>query len=157
MLATGVGGTAQLTVRVGVSIVERATLRTARDLTGLDKLVPGKQFDSGLDHPASSVNAASALSRKLSALQDAQQSAARTVVLDDGRTLYYSPEIPARTPGPTRGASLVTEYDNTTGRVRQYYESYDQSGTPVRVHPKMIDGQIVDSPHFPPTAKELGR
>ena len=132
-------------------------LKGAKGTTGLDRLVPEGEFASGLNQPASSVNAADALARKLSALQEAQQSAVRTSVLEDGRILYYSAEIPARTTGPTRGASLVTEYDSITGGVRQYYESYNQAGNAIRVHPKMIDGQVVTSPHFPPTGKELGK
>ena len=125
-------------------------------VSGLDKLVPDTDFATNLDQPASSANAADALSRKLSAIQNAQQTAAKIVTLNDGRVLYYSDEVPARTPGPTRGASLVTEYDSMSGNVRQYYESYDQAGNPIRVHPKMINGQVVNSPHYPPTAKELG-
>ena len=52
---------------------------------------------------------------------------------------------------------MVTEYDASTGTVRQYYESYDHVGDPIRVHPKMVDGQVVTSPHYPPTGKELGK
>lgn len=55
----------------------------------------------------------------------------------------------------TCGTFLVTERNPTTGRVQQHFESYDQSGNVVRVHPKMIDGIPVSSPHFPPTGKEL--
>lgn len=92
----------------------------------------------------------------MGALQKAQAGAARTRTLPDGRIRYYSAETPARTPGATRGASLVTEHDPRTGQVRQWMESYDQAGNVNRVHPKMIDGQILDSPHYPPTGGELG-
>jgi filamentous hemagglutinin len=36
-------------------------------------------------------------------------------------------------------------------------ESYDHSGNVTRVHPKMINGQQVIGPHYPPTGQELGR
>ncbi len=123
--------------------------------SGLDKLVPEGEFEQGLDVSTQVPVAAEALSRKMSALEDAQRSAIRVEVLEDGRTLYFSPERPARNPGPTRGAALVTELEPQTGRVRQYYEAYDHGGAINRVHPKMIDGQIVDAPHYPPTQKEV--
>lgn len=106
---------------------------------------------------AQSANAADALGRKLSALEKAQGGAARTRTLPDGRVRYYGAETAARTDGPTRGAALVTEHNPQTGQVRQWMESYGHDGSVVRVHPKMIDGQILDSPHFPPTGRELGR
>jgi len=104
---------------------------------------------------ADSVNAGAALRSKLSALEDAQSSAATTRTLPDGRIRYYGPETPATNPGPTRGASYVTEWDPATGRVRSWMESYDQAGNVNRVHPKMINGQTVNSLHYPPTAREL--
>jgi hypothetical protein len=106
---------------------------------------------------AQSPQAAQALRRKLAALEQAQQGAARTRQLPDGRIRYYGPERPARTPGPTRGRSRVTEYDPRTGRVRQWEECYDQSGNVNRVHPKMIDGELIDRGHYPPTGTELGQ
>jgi hypothetical protein len=36
-------------------------------------------------------------------------------------------------------------------------ESYDQSGNVNRVHPKMNNGQAIDSQHYPPTQKELNK
>ncbi|QND84809.1 RHS repeat/ LysM domain-containing protein [Chromobacterium vaccinii] len=125
--------------------------------TGLDRFVPVGVFSEAPGLSSRSSNAADALSRKLGALEKAQADAARLVETGDGRVIYYGREIPARTDGPTRGASLVTEYDNFSGRLRQYYESYDHQGSPIRVHPKMIDGLPVDSLHYPPTGKELGR
>lgn len=107
--------------------------------------------------PASSVNAAEALGSKLSALEGAQGSAARTRMLPDGRIRYYGAEKAARTPGPTRGAASALEWDPATGRVRMWWESYDQAGNVTRVHPKMINGQQVNAPHYPPTGKELGQ
>jgi hypothetical protein len=105
---------------------------------------------------AVSVNAQGALKAKLSGLQKAQKTAEKTVQLPDGRVRYYSKEIAARTDGPTRGASFVTEYNSKTGSVRQWMESYNQSGRVNRVHPKSINGQTVDAQHYPPTARELG-
>ena len=58
-------------------------------------LVP-KKVGSG----AENVNAQSALRAKLSGLEKAQQNAATTRQLPDGRTRYYTKEVPARTEGP---------------------------------------------------------
>jgi len=90
-------------------------------------------------------------------LADAQKTAASTRTLPDGRIRYYDPEKLASKPGPTRGASFVTEWDPKTGTVRQWMESYDHAGNIVRVHPKTINGQQIIGPHYPPTGKELGR
>jgi filamentous hemagglutinin len=106
---------------------------------------------------ASNVNAQAALRSKLSALENAQKSAVRTRSLPDGRLRYYGAETPARTAGPTRGASYATEYNPRTGQVRSWMESYDHAGNTTRVHPKMIDGQTVNAPHYPPTGKELAQ
>lgn len=105
---------------------------------------------------AEGLDASIALRSKLSALEDAQQTAVRTRTLPDGRVRYYDPEIAARIPGPTRGASYTTEWNPANGNVRSWIESYDQLGNVNRVHPKMINGQTVNRPHYPPTAKELG-
>ncbi len=109
-----------------------------------------------IDGIAKSVNAQSALRTKLSGLEKAQQNAAKTRQLPDGRVRYYTKEVPARTDGPTRGASFVTEHNPKNGNVRQWMESYDHSGQVNRVHPKSINGQTVNSQHYPPTARELG-
>ena len=77
--------------------------------------------------------------------------------LPDGRIRYYGAETPARTPGPTRGTSFVTEWDPETNSVRQWMESYDQSDNVNRVHPKTINGQNVIGPHYPPTGAEQAR
>ncbi len=119
----------------------------------VDFNAPGRVAGTG----AESVNAGAALRSKLSALESAQQGAARTRTLPDGRVRYYGPETPATNPGPTRGASYVTEHNPQTGQVRSWMESYDQSGNINRVRPKMIDGQQVQSQHHPPTARELGQ
>uniref|UniRef100_UPI0019567A64 hypothetical protein n=1 Tax=Fastidiosibacter lacustris TaxID=2056695 RepID=UPI0019567A64 len=105
---------------------------------------------------AENVNAQSALRAKLSGLEKAQQNAATTRQLPDGRVRYYTQEVPARTEGPTRGASFVTEHNPQNGNVRQWMESYDHAGSVNRVHPKSINGQTVNSQHYPPVTRELG-
>ncbi|SKC90582.1 hypothetical protein SAMN05445504_5985 [Burkholderia sp. CF099] len=91
------------------------------------------------------------LRRKLSALEGAQATTDRTRVLPDGRIQYYDTEALARTVGPTRGRSHVTEWNPATDQVRVWEETYDHSGTVNRVHPKMSDGEVLDLPHYPPT------
>ena len=104
---------------------------------------------------ATSVNAAAALRTKTSGLQKAQEGAATSKALPDGRVRYYGEEKPARKEGRTRGASFVTEYNPKTGSTRQWFESYDHSGNVIRVHPKTINGQTVNAQHYPPTGAEL--
>ena len=106
---------------------------------------------------AESADASKALASKLSALEDAQATAARVRTLPDGRVRYYEAERAARTPGPSRGSSYVTEWNPANGNVRSWNEVYDQADNVNRVHPKMINGKTVDSLHYPPTARELGR
>lgn len=107
------------------------------------------------DSSFSSINAQVALSKKLSALESAQKSAVKIKTLPDGRVRYYDKERFAKNPGPTRGNSLVTEYNPKTGGVKQWMESYDHNGNVNRVHPKSVNGQVVDSIHYPPTGAEL--
>lgn len=102
----------------------------------------------------SNVNAQAALNNKLRALQKAQDVAVRTERLDDGRIRYYAAERSSRTPGPTRGNAYVTEHNPKTGQVRAWAESYDHRGNVTRVHPKMIDGQMVRAQHYPLTGVE---
>ena len=120
---------------------------------GVDEAAPPVAPNSGADN----VNAGAALNKKLSALKDAQKTAASTRNLPDGRIRYYEAEKLARNPGQTRGASFVTEWDPKTGTVRQWMESYDQAGNVVRIHPKTLNGQDIISPHFPPTGRELAQ
>ncbi|EUC19011.1 RHS repeat-associated core domain containing protein-containing protein [Burkholderia sp. BT03] len=82
-------------------------------ITWVDPL--GLRFDS----PAEK------LRRKLSALEGAQATADRTRVLPDGRIRYYDKEALARTVGPTRGRSHVTEWTPATDQVRAWEETYD--------------------------------
>ena len=95
------------------------------------------------------------LNKKLSNLENAQKDAVRVRELTDGRTRYYGIEKPSWNPGPTRGASYVTEYNPSNGNVRSWYESYDHNGNVNRVHPKNINGQDFDLPHYPPTKKDI--
>jgi len=95
------------------------------------------------------------LRRKLSALEGAQVNAERARTLPDGRIRYYDKEAFARTPGPTRGRSHVTEWSPATGRVRTWEQTYNHEGEVNRVHPKMIDGELLDLPHYPPTKSEI--
>jgi len=121
---------------------------------GLGK-VGGAKETAAISSEAASVNAQAALRAKLSGLQKAQENAAVTKTLPDGRIRYYTQEVPARTEGVTRGASFATEYNPTTGSTRQWMESYDHSGSIIRVHPKSINGQPVSAQHYPPTGAEL--
>lgn len=109
----------------------------------------------GLSGCCANVNAQAALRAKLSGLQKAQQNGAKTRALPDGRVRYYTQEVPARSEGPTREAYFVTEYNPDSGSVRQWMESYDLSGSVIRVHPKSINGQTLGSQHYPPTGYEL--
>ena len=93
--------------------------------------------------------------RKLSALQDAQNTAIKIEITPSGNLRYYDAEKPAIKPGQTRGASYVTEYVPNTGEVSSWIESYDHTGTILRVHPKMLNGQPLNSPHYPQTASEI--
>jgi hypothetical protein len=75
--------------------------------------------------------------------------------LPDGRIRYYTEETFSTNPGPTRGYSYVTEHNQNTGQIRSWMECYDHSGNVNRVHPKMLDGQVLKGQHYPPTKSEL--
>ena len=117
----------------------------------------GVSAAEGLAAKAVSINASKALANKLSAVESAEAAAVRVRNLPDGRIRYYEGEIAARNPGPTRGASYVTELNPSNGNSRSWYEAYDQTGNVNRVHPKTLNGQTVNSQHYPPTGKELGQ
>ena len=104
---------------------------------------------------AYNVNASTALKSKLSQLQKAPHQACKVKTLSDGRIRYYMLEKTATTPGPTRGAYNVVEWNPKTGQVRHWYENCGQDGKPNRVHPKNLNGQGINSPHYPPTGKDL--
>ena len=58
-------------------------------------------------------------------------------VLQNGRIRYYGTYKPARISGRTAGARLVVEVNSSTGKpLRSWYESYDNGGKVIRVHPK---------------------
>ncbi|MCL2325733.1 MAG: hypothetical protein FWC40_04450, partial [Proteobacteria bacterium] len=96
-----------------------------------------------------------ALHKKYKALERAQTKYEREKVLPDGRIRYYEKERPAHKPGPTRGNSTVVEYNPKTGSVRLWMESYNHSGEVTRVHPKSINGQELNAPHYPLTKSEI--
>ena len=95
------------------------------------------------------------MQRKLRALEKAQKTAVRTSNLADGRIRYYGQENASKTAGATRGRAYVTEYNPRTGQVRSWQECYNHSGNVNRVHPKMLDGQVLRAQHYPPTGQEL--
>ena len=91
----------------------------------------------------------------MSALQKAQNIAVKVRNLPDGRIRYYTTEVLSKNPGPTRGASHVTEYNPITGQVRSWHECYDQLGNVNRIPPKTLDGQNLISNHYPLTKLEI--
>ena len=68
----------------------------------------GAIFDTS---EAASPNAQANLDKKLRGLEDAYKRAVKVYHLPDGRVRYYTKESPSVTPGPTRGASYVTEHN----------------------------------------------
>ena len=104
---------------------------------------------------AGSINSQVSLNKKLKALEKAQKTAVKVESLPDGRIRYYKAEIPSKTPGPTRGASLVTEYNPKNGQIRSWNECYDRNGNVNRVHPKTLDGQDLMGQYYPPTKSEI--
>jgi RHS repeat-associated protein len=150
------GRTAQRVFSVGDDLL-RYSDDAGRSLRTVDDLMRHRNVRSANTTSASSANARAALNSKLGALEKAQREAVRVRQLPDGRFRYYNGERPATTPGPTRGNAYVTEWDPATGRVRSWGENYDHAGNVTRVHPKMINGQQVIGPHYPPTGSELGR
>ncbi|TVT85721.1 hemagglutinin repeat-containing protein [Pseudomonas sp. H3(2019)] len=157
------GGKLMATLLIGASVAGGAKAVSAgrkisfegNDRVKLDGLNGPKEVGTNGNGVGASINAKAALRAKLSGLEKAQQNAAITKVLPDGRVRYYTQEVPARTEGATRGASFVTENNPQTGQTRQWMESYDKSGNVIRVHPKSINGQPVDAQHYPPTGVEL--
>jgi hypothetical protein len=133
---------------------------------GVEKLVtPEEQLREALSNSnvyhqidninVSSPNAGAALRAKLSVLSNVQLKAETSETLLNGRVRYYTKFRNARTPGPTTGARLVTEYNPKTGTVIQWNETYDQRGLVNRIHLKNINGIQIDSPHFPPILREI--
>lgn len=104
---------------------------------------------------ASNVNSSVNLKRKLSRLEGIQKIDDQPRTLTDGRIRYYRKETLSETSGPTRGSCHVVEWNKKTGMVRGWYESRDHFGNVNRVHPKFINGQVINSEHYPPTGAEL--
>jgi hypothetical protein len=78
-------------------------------------------------------------------------------LLQNCRVRYYDTYKPAKTQGKTAGARLVVEVDAITGNtLRTWYESYDNQGRVIRIHPK----RPIDLGHLeidPTTGKEVNR
>ncbi len=96
------------------------------------------------------------LDKKLSELEKAQSRTEKISTLSDGRIWYYEKERPAKTQGVTRGNARVTEYNPKTGQVRSWEESYNHTNDVTRVHPKSLDGSLLNPNHYPLTALEKG-
>ncbi|MFI0436163.1 MAG: hypothetical protein ACH350_10670, partial [Parachlamydiaceae bacterium] len=124
---------------------------------GMDQIKYVSKRGVALSRGAENVNAAADLNRKLSRLENFQQTSTRARTLPDGRIRYYDAENLSRTVGPTRGACNVVEWNPRTGNVRGWYECHDHLGNVNRVHPKNINGQVISLPHYPPIGTELMR
>ncbi|MCP5491227.1 MAG: hypothetical protein H7A42_09000 [Chlamydiales bacterium] len=115
------------------------------------------QQNPPLKFQAENANASIWLRGKLSGLEKAQNIYSRVRFLPDGRIRYYTVEIKASKHGLTKCASYVTEWSVENGQVRSWMECYDHLDQIIRVHPKTINGQILDSIHYPPIGNELGK
>ncbi len=137
------------------STAARGVLRSSLEGQGAAASIPNISLNH-FPKSVQNVNSAQSLKTKFSGLQKAQRTAARTRSLPDGRFRYYSLEVPASKQGLTKGASYVTEWVPSSGKVRSWMESYDHSSQVIRVHPKMLNGQILESIHYPPIGREMG-
>lgn len=144
MLAT-MGGTAAL----------RTTQAATPQFKYPQSTAPVLQTEGLVNRGADSINAGINLNKKFSYLEKMQANNVRARMLPDGRVRYYDIETLSKTPGPTRGACNVLEWDPRNCNVRGWYENYNHFGNVNRIHPKNINGQTVISPHYPPTAKDL--
>lgn len=68
-------------------------------------------------------------------LEKAQNNAVQTKTLPDGRIRYYETECLAEAEGQTQRKNFVTEYNPTTGQIRQWTENYDHSGNATSIEP----------------------
>ena len=102
-------------------------------------------------------NSAVALQSKLKELEKAQARADKVIELPDGRVRYYEPLREAKNPGYTKGNRRVVEHNPQDGTIRAWEESYNHTGRVIRVHPKTINGQKLESQHYPLTKSELGQ
>jgi RHS repeat-associated protein len=139
----------------GTLSVMRGLARSSLAEAKVVSQIARKEMQYAVSRGAESVNAGVNLNKKLSLLQDKQQSAVHTRLLPDGRVRYYDAKRTYRTEGPTNGASFVTEYNFATGRVRAWNECYDCLGNVNRIHPKNLNGQDLLSPHYPLIASEI--
>ena len=105
----------------------------------IDKqLNPFKKRLSKNGNVAHNVNSREALIKKLDDLLKIEKEAVKIKVLPDGRIRYHFLEKPSSTPGRTRGAALVWEYDPQKGQFRSWYESRNHLGQVNRIHTKTI-------------------
>ena len=78
-------------------------------------------------------------------------------MLQNRRIRYYDAYKPAKSLGRTVGARLVVEVNAATGTpIRTWYESYDERGRVIRIHPKTPQdlGHIEINPE---TGREIER
>lgn len=92
---------------------------------------------------------------KLSALTKAQNVSEKVETNSSGVTRYYRKFRMARATGPSAGSRFVTVYDPKTGDLMEWNEVYDKSGAVNRINLKSINGIQINSPHFPPTLKDI--
>ncbi len=155
----GVSSTTGSVSKVGVFARSgRSELASSTNLTPEEELaeaISSPEVTRQLDSVSSdSANAREALRTKLRAIQKAQVSA--DISTSSGNSVkFYQPFRSARTPGETAGSRFVMQYNFETGDLYEWNETYDHSGNVNRVHLKGVNGIPIDSPHFPPTAKEL--
>ncbi len=152
--AASAAKTLKLANRAARTVSLNKTLLKSKAVTSR-LFLPNKKIQS-LSRGAENINAGTNLTKKLSQLEAAQRSAESVRILPNNKVRYYGRENLANKPGKTRGRKYVTELDRSTGRVRTWMECYDHSGKVNRVHPKQINGQDLTTPHYPPTARELG-
>lgn len=142
----------------GIFRVAKVGVEGERVLTPVEQLhvalTDSKIYESINQINADSPNAAIALRRKLSILQDFQNNADKVETLSNGSIRYYDAFRSAKTVGPTAGSRFVTEYNSITGDVASWNETYDLLGNVNRIHIKSINGVEINSPHFPLTLQE---
>jgi len=49
---------------------------------------------------------------------------------------------------------MAYEFDPLTGKTRGWYECRDKNNNVNRIHPKYENGESIDKPHYPPTARD---
>ena len=110
--------------------------------------VPVDPFYRHVDPPGEAHNAAN-FERYQRDLQYTEEYATRDrIELQDGRIRYYGEADPPRTPGRTVGTAYVHEYDPSADITRGWMESYNANGDVIQVHPKHVNSETVDLPHY---------